>query len=394
MSFEMKRRPRRGLRKDIVTDGSAVDVTDDSPAHSGLFGLTVSAPPADLVTSDRLKSVRFDLAQPKGYYTVQVDALVQDLAGSLSWYEDALYGRDQGIHSLQTELDRATSQESTLRAQIEVFRVQGSVTVGADGEILRKSQVSAADSEHVQALAEAKGDTAVAEQKLTASAEEVRSLREWADVVIPQTEQIAATARDVQAQLEVVTDELAAERSRTVELSNQVAVLQAQLAVMAADRVEQVRATAVLPAETLVAATGNVASRGTDVNVDTVTTDGQTSAVEPASVEPYSSEVVAETTVETAPARSDAIDEERDWREDPELPVGVTLPRAKFDRQYIPAGPGDPLLVARRSPLTVWAPELQTSPEVADQPAPEVDPAVDVPAVDVPAVDVPAVDVP
>ena len=99
----------------------------------GLSGLQISPPPADLVTSERLKGVRFDLAEPRGYYTEQVDTLVKLLTSSLSWHEEALNQRDQGIHVLQTHLDTAAQQEAALRAQIEVLRHHDSVTTGQDG---------------------------------------------------------------------------------------------------------------------------------------------------------------------------------------------------------------------------------------------------------------------
>jgi len=136
-----------------ASDGAIFNVAAEEQARPGQVGLQVSTPPADLITSERLKGVRFDLAQPRGYYTEQVDTLVQLLTSSLAWHEEALIQRDQGIHILQTDLDAATQQEATLRAQVEVFRVQGSTAVGEDGEILRKSQVTAAND----APAEAKG---------------------------------------------------------------------------------------------------------------------------------------------------------------------------------------------------------------------------------------------
>ena len=220
----MKRRtrdPRPALPDDAVIQPPAQD-----PAPSGMFGPQMSGPPADLVTSERLKGVRFDLAQPRGYYTEQVDTLVRLLTSSLAWHEEALYQRDQGIHVLQADLDTATQQEATLRAQVEVFRVQGSVTVGEDGHILRKSQVAAAND----ALAEAKGATAALDQKLAASIEEVRSLREWADVVIPQTTQIAELARVAQEQLDVTSQELASAREQSAALTAQVDSLEAHVA--------------------------------------------------------------------------------------------------------------------------------------------------------------------
>ncbi len=229
----MKRRTREP-RPDIAPEGAA-PVTADDQARSGPFGLQVSAPPADLVTSDRLKGVRFDLAQPRGYYTEQVDTLVRLLTSSLAWHEEALYQRDQGIHVLQTDLDAATQQEATLRAQVEVFRVQGSVEVGEDGQILRKSQVAAAND----ALAEAKGAAAAVDQRLAASIEEVRSLREWADIVIPQTAQIAEVARVAQEQLEVAVQELAADRERSVEMTAHVASLESQLTSLGSGALKQ-----------------------------------------------------------------------------------------------------------------------------------------------------------
>jgi len=286
----MKRRTREP-RPDVAPEGAAPEVTADDQARSGLFGLQVSAPPADLVTSDRLKGVRFDLAQPRGYYTEQVDTLVKLLTSSLAWHEEALYQRDQGIHLLQTDLDAATQQEATLRAQVEVFRVQGSVTVGEDGQILRKSQVAAANN----ALADANGAAAAVDQRLAASIEEVRSLREWADIVIPQTAQIAEVARVTQEQLEAAVLELAVDREQSADLIAQVAGLKSQVAALKSQ----------------------AADTEHTVNLD-----------------------------------------------DPELPQGVGLARARYDREYIPAKPGDPLLVDRRSPLTVWAPELFPEHEV------------------------------
>jgi hypothetical protein len=224
MTIPMKRRTR-GPRPGVPAAGAAVEVAAQDRARCGLLGFQVSAPPADLVTSERLKGVRFDLAQPRGYYTEQVDTLVKLLTSSLAWHEEALYQRDQGIHILQTDLDEATQQEATLRAQVEVFRVQGSVTVGADGQILRKSQVTAAND----ALAEAKGATAAVDLRLAASIEEVRSLREWADIVIPQTAQIAELARVTQEQLEVAVQELAVDRQRSADVTAHVASLKFQV---------------------------------------------------------------------------------------------------------------------------------------------------------------------
>jgi hypothetical protein len=360
MSRTMKRRTREPHPD--ASDGATVEVAAEEQARPGQFGLQVSAPPADLVTSDRLKGVRFDLAQPRGYYTEQVDTLVKLLTSSLAWHEEALYQRDQGIHVLQTDLDAATQQEATLRAQVEVFRVQGSVTVGEDGQILRKSQVTAAKD----ALAEAKGATAAVDQRLAASIEEVRSLREWADIVIPQTAQIAEVARVAQEQLEVAVQELAAGRERSsamathvaslesqvASLESQVASLESQVASLGSGALKQPVDTADIPNTPEIADTVHTPEIADTVDtVDTPDTDCASSAdaFDPAPYEPN--------------------DKERELNlDDPELPVGVTLPRAKYDREYIPASPGDPLLVDRRSTLEVWAPELFPDQDVTPAP--------------------------
>jgi hypothetical protein len=312
----MRLRPREP-RPDIASDGVTPEITAEAQTRSGPFGVQVSAPPADLVTSDRLKGVRFDLAEPRGYYTEQVDTLVRLLTSSLAWHEEALYQRDQGIHVLQTDLDAATQQEATLRAQVEVFRVQGSVTVGADGQILRKSQVAAASD----ALAEARRAAAAVDQRLAASIEEVRSLREWADIVVPQTAQVAELARRAQEQCEVAVQELAADREQSAEATAHVVSLESQVVSLESQ---------VVSLESQVAAL-----------------ESQVAALESRTA----------FAVDRAPDQPNDDERERN-PDDPELPVGVTLPRARYDREYIPASSGDPLLVNRRSPLEVWAPEL------------------------------------
>lgn len=228
MSFPKKRRTRE-TRAGGGSDGAPLEVAVEKRAHTGLSGLLVSAPPADLVTSERLKAVRFDLARPRGYHIPQVEALVGMMTSSLTWHEETLHKRDQGIHVLKANLVAATEQEATLRAQAEVSRVQGSVTVGAadaDGQILRKSQVTAAND----ALVDPRGVAAAVDRRLAASIEEVRSMHELADVVIPLTAQISELAKVAQRQLERAAQELAADRKQSADVTGHVASLESQVA--------------------------------------------------------------------------------------------------------------------------------------------------------------------
>ena len=220
MSFPKKRRTRE-TRAGGGSDGAPLEVAVEKRAHTGLSGLLVSAPPADLVTSERLKAVRFDLARPRGYHIPQVEALVGMMTSSLTWHEETLHKRDQGIHVLKANLVAATEQEATLRAQAEVSRVQGS-----DGQILRKSQVTAAND----ALVDPRGVAAAVDRRLAASIEEVRSMHELADVVIPLTAQISELAKVAQRQLERAAQELAADRKQSADVTGHVASLESQVA--------------------------------------------------------------------------------------------------------------------------------------------------------------------
>jgi hypothetical protein len=167
-----------------------------------------------------------------GYYTEQVDTLVKLLTSSLIWHEEALYEGDQGMHVQQMQLDTAAQQATAQRVQIEVLQLQDSVTVGPvgtaglTGEILLKAQVTAAND----VLAAAKATAAEADQRLAASIEEVRSLRKWADIVIPQAAQMAELPRVAGEQLAVTVKELAAEREKSLGVTASVTSLESQVA--------------------------------------------------------------------------------------------------------------------------------------------------------------------
>jgi hypothetical protein len=98
----------------------------------------------DLLTAEKARAATFLLAEPRGYYHVQVDAFVLMVERSiLAWENRALY-LEQLLHEAQVEIDRLGYENQSLRAQIEVFRVNGSPVVDAHGNYLTEAQAASA----------------------------------------------------------------------------------------------------------------------------------------------------------------------------------------------------------------------------------------------------------
>lgn len=150
-------------------------------------------PPPPL-TSELTKSIRFTISEPQGYYFEQVETFVQQVIEALTFYEQAEFQWRHAAYEMQVESDQQAYDLQRLRSEIELFKVQGSPLVNADGSYVTESQqqqvealldqLSQASSALAQAEVEAAArDAEVARLADVASAQdaEIVSLRQWGD---------------------------------------------------------------------------------------------------------------------------------------------------------------------------------------------------------------------
>lgn len=119
----------------------------------GTYSARVLQLPPPALTSEQVKSVRFDVSEPQGYYFPQVEQFLGLVQDALAAHESARFQMEQRAHSQQVDLDHAAYDNQRLRTEIELFRVQGSPMVNPDGSYVTESQ-AAESSTQVAAIRE------------------------------------------------------------------------------------------------------------------------------------------------------------------------------------------------------------------------------------------------
>lgn len=140
--------------------------------------------------SSMVPGVRFAIAT-KGYHFPQVEKFVAQVAEAMSVLERGVNEAHQALHNTDNELAQALYDNQRLRAQMEVFRVQGDPLVHADGSYVRESEVA---------------EQAATAQELAAAQAEVQSLR-------AQVEQFSTDNAHLRAMEVSLQDEVASLRS-------------------------------------------------------------------------------------------------------------------------------------------------------------------------------------
>lgn len=125
-------------------DDQAFDVvpptSTSSAAPSG-----VPVPPANLLSADKVKAVRFHTAKP-GYSYAQVEAFVDQVLETLTFLQQRMYLDDVALHEAREDIADLTDKVGTLQATIEVFRANGDPIARPDGSYVTEADLAAADS--------------------------------------------------------------------------------------------------------------------------------------------------------------------------------------------------------------------------------------------------------
>jgi hypothetical protein len=132
------------------------------------------------LTADAVRSVRFHISEPQGYFFPQVEEFVSQVAGALAEHERRAFADAQAKHDLQVELDRQAHDAQRLRTEIELFRVQGNPLVNEDGSYRTETQVAAEQEMHRQNVT-LRNDIAALQADLTACQQELERARERQD---------------------------------------------------------------------------------------------------------------------------------------------------------------------------------------------------------------------
>lgn len=98
---------------------------------------------AEVLTAEKAAAATFLMAEPRGYYHVQVDAFVQMCTDSLRAWENQSLQLEQLLHEAQVEIDQLSYDNQSLKAQIEIFRVNGAPMVDANGNYVTEGQMAA-----------------------------------------------------------------------------------------------------------------------------------------------------------------------------------------------------------------------------------------------------------
>jgi len=324
----------RGLLRAGRTKANA---SEQAPAAAVTAPASTANPP---LTAAHVDSVRFNVSEPQGYFFPQVEEFVAQAKAALRYWEDRDFQHEQAKHAMQVELDNQVYDVQTLRAQIEVFRVQGSPLVNADGSYVTESQQHAgADaSEQISRLevlvSQAEAAQRDAEHRATQHEAAYTELSAWADEVAPQIAQ--ATERAEQAEQRATTAEQA-----LAEAQARITALEAALATEETTPVQTILAPAAAvpavqpatPVESLADASFAEDLEPGDGFLASLA-DGEDDGAQPLAVVPVESE----------------------------LPPGVTVSAMTGPAQPYPATrPGAPLASAPGVPVTQWAPELDGS---------------------------------
>lgn len=287
------------------------------------------------MTSSQAKSVRFNVSTPRGYHFPQVEHFVTQIDEVLRWHEAAAYAYREALRDQQSEIDHLASDATRLRREIEVFKVQGSPLVNADGSYVTDSQQASAqataervaeleDELRAATLRMAELDTELSRARSYLSdsdGEEVDRLRATLEAAQARTTQLEEWAAQVQP---IVT--AAEERATAAEAERDEAIARAEIA------------------ESALAEAAETIAQYERVQVALQTDIERLQG----GAEPVSGDEMVQVESDVAPSPVMPVDSE--------LPPGVSLP-ARGPAAYDPVKPGDPLRAAG-GPLQQWAPEV------------------------------------
>lgn len=305
----MLRLPNVRRRSDDEDADSGFD-HDDAFHDSDMSADDEGGPALSAALAD---SVRFPIAEPKGYFFPPVEEFVQQTQEALRFHEERDFQRRRRIHELEQELALQVHDVQRLRTEIELFTVQGTPLVNPDGSYVTESQRDAGDDAGVRAEAEAlSAQLQQSQQAHDAVAAELAALRAWAD--------------EVEVQFQALHDQVTEKAGLLAAAEQENADLRAQIEALHA---------------------------------------GATPSPAPASGD-YAAD--AQFDAEFASADEDEggyLDDVEQPRPiplvDSELPPGVALPGDGAPRQYPTAAPGAPLSTVS-GPVDQWAPELAAHP--------------------------------
>lgn len=125
---------------DNTADNDSFNFLDDAPTSPA----EALEPPADLLTSQQVQSVRF-LARNKGYDYRQVEEFVARVNTSIEFYQDALKTIEASYHELAEDSAYKDEKITQLKSTIEVFRAKGDPMVSNSGEYVTESVIRESD---------------------------------------------------------------------------------------------------------------------------------------------------------------------------------------------------------------------------------------------------------
>lgn len=301
--------------------------------------------------SSMVPGVRFAIAT-KGYHFPQVEKFVAQVAEAMSVLERGVNEAHQALHNTDNELAQALYDNQRLRAQMEVFRVQGDPLVHSDGSYVRESEVA---------------EQAATAQELAAAQAEVQSLR-------AQVEQVSTDNAHLRAMEVSLQDEVASLRSWGQQIGAELLATREQNLALSQDN-DMLRSTLAAPAAQVDAGTVEgpaVVDMPPAPDPDPAVTAAPSPVLGPTQqpvAEPspqsvdymdesvaaqFAAQIAAETragTGTTVPVTVPAIESE--------LPEGVEPPgTGEYTYpEYPAAAPGVPLSNGE-VPLETWAPEV------------------------------------
>lgn len=177
----------------------------------GYSAFTMPSLPSPSLSSDMVRSIRFTVSQPQGYYFQQVETFVEQSAETIALLEGNEFTLKQFIHELLIELDQQSYDSQRLRSEIEIFKVQGSPLVNADGSYVTESQREAnemlvgelaqANALLVQAQEEAaqrEAEIAHLRTVIATQDHEVVSMRQWNEAAAAELAQAHETIAALQ----------------------------------------------------------------------------------------------------------------------------------------------------------------------------------------------------
>lgn len=109
----------------------------------------------NVLSPSAAKSVRFRTSKPSGYAYSEVDDFVRNIVQpSIDWYAQTLYQRDKVVHFLGSELDKAETDITNLKSQIQFLeynsRIEQGISQNADDKemaaLMSRLEVSEAEA--------------------------------------------------------------------------------------------------------------------------------------------------------------------------------------------------------------------------------------------------------